>query len=157
MVEVDKGFLEVTSSVNGLGAEWNGGARFSLVKEMTLIWNKKVYSKIKPRLMEAFTKLLKERRAGELGRAQSRARSKARTANVESSPEFGLYNRDCELELLGSFAQYIADLSIDEVTVHYLGSTKAMLDSPYSELHEIIMSQTEYCVCLKLIGAITSI
>eukprot|EP00826_Nyctotherus_ovalis_P021580 TRINITY_DN1699_c0_g1_i32.p1 TRINITY_DN1699_c0_g1~~TRINITY_DN1699_c0_g1_i32.p1 ORF type:complete len:147 (+),score=34.93 TRINITY_DN1699_c0_g1_i32:1073-1513(+) len=146
MVEIDKAFSQVTSFINSLVAEWNGGVRFSLVKEMVLVWNKKIYSKIKPRLMEAFVKLLRGKRVGELEREQSKVRNMTGAKSIGNSPEFGLYNRDCELELLSFFIQYIADLSIDEVTVHYLGSTKAVLDTPYSELHEIIISQTEYCV-----------
>lgn len=107
-----------------------------------LIWNKKVYSKIKTRLTEAFTRILNRLREQKL----ENEKGKLRNQSKEIITETNLYNRDSELELLGGFTQYIADLSINEITVHYLGSTKMILDNPYSELHKTIITQTEYYV-----------
>jgi hypothetical protein len=107
---------------------------------MVHIWNTKVYFKIRTHLTEAFVKVLERRRGGELEKL------KTLYGEEKESMECDLYERDYELELIGTFIQFIADLSINEITVHYLGSTKMMLTDPYLELHRVVISETEYYV-----------
>jgi len=111
---------------------------------MIYVWNKKVYSKIRVRLTEAFVKILERRREEELENEERKLRSQCR--EEEGSLERDLYKRDHELELIETFIQFIADLSINEISVHHLGSTKMTLIKPYLELHRVMISETEYYV-----------
>jgi hypothetical protein len=37
----------------------------------------------------------------------------------------------------------ITDISINELNVHYLGSTKAILENPYKELNQLVLATTK--------------
>jgi hypothetical protein len=45
--------------------------------------------------------------------------------------------------LLGKFLQSIADISINEITIHMLGSTKLIPDDPYLKLQDEILVSTK--------------
>lgn len=44
---------------------------------------------------------------------------------------------------LNRFAQSVADLSINELKIHFLGSTKIELEDPYKSLNKIFLKQTK--------------
>lgn len=44
---------------------------------------------------------------------------------------------------LHRFTHAIADLSINELKIHFLGSTKVQLDEPYQNLNKMIIKQTK--------------
>lgn len=44
------------------------------------------------------------------------------------------------------FVQAIADLSLNELNVHFLGSTKIVLDNPYAKLRKVILNCTKYSI-----------
>ena len=46
-------------------------------------------------------------------------------------------------ELAERFIQSVADISINELKIHFLGSTKVDLDEPYKELNKAIFKQTK--------------
>ncbi len=47
-------------------------------------------------------------------------------------------------ELLYKFVQSVADLSVNELTIHSLGSSTFVLEDPYKSLHDLIMVHTKY-------------
>ena len=48
-----------------------------------------------------------------------------------------------EVELIERYVQAVADLSVNELTIHYMGSTKATLSGPYEKLNKTILKQTK--------------
>lgn len=53
------------------------------------------------------------------------------------------------------FVHAVADLSINELKVHFLGSTKFAPDDPYMELHTILLKRTKYTQEGDWIGSFT--
>jgi len=100
--------------------------------------------KIKSNLIEAFVMLLKEQRSAEIeaGKIKTKNQKNKTPVNPFDSSLSNIYNDDNH-ELLSRFVQGVVDLSVNELTVHYLGSTKAKLQEPYEELSKIIMQQTK--------------
>jgi hypothetical protein len=111
---------------------------------MIILWNKKVYIKIKRNLIDAFVTLLNEQRNAEIeaGKVKTKNHKNKALINPFDSSLSNIYNDDNH-ELLARFVQGVVDLSVNELTVHYLGSTKAKLQEPYEEISKIILQQTK--------------
>lgn len=161
MIEVDKAFGLFAKAVNQCyEGQYPGLCRypqFSFSRAMTIMWKQKVYSKIKNNLLDAFTILLQVRRQNEIkaGRLMTKnnpissflisPKNSLLTELQNSEPEvmaelFGNVNKD--IDLLFKFAHSVADLSVNELTIHYLGSTKSTVEEPYKELEKAILKQT---------------
>lgn len=69
--------------------------------------------------------------------------SKQRRSRGESLDFVGLFEEN-GVERLAKYVQTIVDLSINEVSVHFLGSTKVKLEEPYVELSKVMLKQTKY-------------
>lgn len=138
MIEIEKVFEPVGRIVNSCYEALFPGfprfPKFSFVRIMTTLWRDKVYSKAAPYLLNSFIGLMKSVRETEIG------------AYKENLPQQLLeeYIKSRNSQLLGRFVQAIADLSINELTIHYLGSTKVDLEDPYKCLHNVILQETKY-------------
>ena len=122
---------------------------------MNNIRKNKVYSKIKTNLYEAFALLLQKQREKEIndGKIKTKKKSKqlARSCPVDPSIKTNLlhsstsmfFQENFDIEQLTKFIQSIADLSVNELTIHFVGSTKVVLEEPYDELNKIILKITK--------------
>lgn len=141
--------------------------KFSLTRAMITLWKHKVYAKLEGNLTEAFVTLLYKERQAEikLGEQKTDLQKKgnlktSKSVMVESGSKkpteeeegpkslavmegFGESNESRECELLGRFVQSVADISVNELKIHYLGSTKVDMDEPYNELDKIVLKQTK--------------
>eukprot|EP00826_Nyctotherus_ovalis_P023427 TRINITY_DN1799_c0_g1_i16.p1 TRINITY_DN1799_c0_g1~~TRINITY_DN1799_c0_g1_i16.p1 ORF type:complete len:349 (-),score=126.77 TRINITY_DN1799_c0_g1_i16:112-1158(-) len=161
MIEIDKAFGLFAKAVNQCyEGQYPGLCRypqFSFSRAMTIMWKQKVYSKTKSNLMDAFTLLLQVRRQNEIkaGKLMTKnnpissflisPKNSLLTELQNSEPEimaelFGNVNKD--IDLLFKFAHSVADLSVNELTIHFLGSTKSTVEEPYKELEKAILKQT---------------
>lgn len=160
MVELDKVFEGFAKAVNECYENVFPGLcqypKFSLSRAMIVMWKKKVYSKIGINLLNAFMQLIQERRSFEI-KAGKTMTSKKPSHGIYPQTEGALlptlrhYNAVLanevfgtrNIELMGRFAQAVADLSVNEITVHYLGSTKAKVEEPYAKLDKAVLKQTK--------------
>ena len=92
------------------------------------------------------------KKAGQKGKDKSHSVSLERPVEEEAE-EFRFLNvhvgmgeefaEEKNWDLIALFVQCVADLSINELKIHFLGSTKVDLDEPYKELNKIIIKQTK--------------
>jgi len=160
MIELDKTFEPFTRAVNecyeSVFPDLCRYPRFSFSRAMTILWKEKVYAKIKLNLLDAFTQILQEKKsyeikAGKLMTKKESSHSLQTATNALLLPNLKKHDpvlaneifKNTNVELSSRFIQSIADLSINELTIHYLGSTKLVLDEPYKELDELIQKQTK--------------
>eukprot|EP00826_Nyctotherus_ovalis_P018455 TRINITY_DN1552_c0_g1_i17.p1 TRINITY_DN1552_c0_g1~~TRINITY_DN1552_c0_g1_i17.p1 ORF type:complete len:341 (-),score=108.51 TRINITY_DN1552_c0_g1_i17:46-1068(-) len=139
MVELDRVLNPIAKHMNScyesLFPDLCQYPQFSFNRAMIILWKKKVYLKIKSNLIDSFVTLLREQRAEEIKIGKSKCKdfsclSVLCTSDTNNS------------ELLARFVQSVVDLSVNELTVHYLGSTKAQLHEPYEELNKVVLQQT---------------
>jgi len=163
MIEIDKAFAPFAKAVNECYESHFPGLcrnpKFSFSRAMIIFWKQKVYSKIKNNLLDAFTILLQMRRQSEIRAGKLMTKNnpinsfkvspkdsllvELQNFDPETMAElFGYVNKD--VDLLFKFVHSVADLSVNELTVHYLGSTKTNLEEPYRELDKVILKQTGY-------------
>ncbi len=172
MVELDKTLEPLTKVVNECYEALFPGLpqypKFSFTRAMITLWKTKVYSKIESNLAGAFVTLLDQKRQNDikLGELKTHFHKKVgeeepqsmgpaigeNEGKIQISEEYpkscfipeGVGLMDCsDSELIARFVQAVADLSVNELTIHYLGSTKAVLETPYKELNNIILKQTK--------------
>lgn len=159
MIELDKSFESIIKAINecyeAFFSELSPYPKFTFSRAMILIWRNKVYAKIKNNLLEAFAYILKNQRNKEINEGKSRMKYKlkcySKSCPINSSfqselnppPEGICLEENFDTELLFRFVQSIADISINELTIHYLGSTKMILEEPYNELSRIILKSTK--------------
>lgn len=163
MTEIDRTFSLFAKAVNECYEKQFPGLcrypQFSFSRAMIILWKQKVYTKIKNNLLDAFTILLQIRRQSEI-KAGELMTQKNPISNFKISPKdsllMELQNSDPEImaelfghvskdvDLLFKFVHSVADLSVNELTIHYLGSTKSILEEPYKELEKVILKQTGY-------------
>jgi len=142
MIETEKVFEPISKAVNNCYETLFPGfplfPKFSFVRVMTTLWRNYVYSKARPQLLTSFIGLMKKVRERETGLYK------------ENLPKELLeeYMKSKTIQTLGRFVQVIADLSINELSIHYLGSTKFPLEEPYNQLHDIIVTETKYIILL---------
>jgi len=140
MIELEKVFQPISKALNecykATFPDLCRNPQFSFMRAMIILWRKKVYSKIKNNLIEAFVHLLKTQREREIKKGQMK--SKERTLYFTPFLE-----EKGGLEQLARYIQTIADLSVNEVTIHYIGSTKVKLYEPYIEVSKVIIKQTK--------------
>lgn len=148
MIELDRVLKPIAKYMNACYESLFPGLcqypQFSFSRAMIILWKKKVYMKIKSNLIDAFVPLLKEQREDEIKTGRAKTQS-LKGEPVEPAFSFCLltaYDNE-NVELLTKFVQAVADLSTDELTIHYLGSTKAQLQEPYAELNKLILNQTK--------------
>ena len=129
MIEIDRFFKPLIDIVNDGNKveilDFSLHSKFSFSWIMTLIWYNQLYLKLKELLRNCFLVIL----------------SKKRLLNEKKLEENEV---DTEVELISNYVQCIIDLSINEITVHHLGSTKIVMYYPYKELEQSILLQTQY-------------
>lgn len=138
MIELDKVFAPVCKVLNNCyEAVFLGFPRFpkfSFVRVMTILWRDYVYAKITPLLLSSFIELMKSVREAEIGAFKKNLPKELLEENVKSR----------NLQLVGRFVQVIADLSVNELSIHYLGSTKVALQDPGLHFHSLVLTETKY-------------
>jgi len=92
---------------------------------MATLWKSKVFNKLKHILFTSFRTLFTLERQRE-------------SQNKGVDP----FKEAKNMTLLSRFMQSIGDLSINEVKVHMLGSTKFVPDDPYEELENMVLVDT---------------
>jgi len=116
---------------------------------MIILWKQKVYTKIKTNLLEAFAELVKRKRSNAIERGKIMTEKKSsNNFHLEDSSlhKYGsVLPKDVlgNMELIGIFVQSVVDLSVNELNIHYLGSTKLELGTPYKELGSLIYKLTK--------------
>lgn len=138
--------------------------KFSFTRAMITLWRSKVYTRLESNLAEALTTLLESERAAKIREGELRtnlekkslpAKGISKSVIVEGTEAVPVEEGSKSLmgppgedsagrELIGRFVQTVADLSVNELKIHFLGSTKADLDDVYKELNRIIIKQTKY-------------
>ena len=103
---------------------------------MATFWRVKVFNKIQDKLFAAYMAVLES----EIEKTIS-TEKKIAFKDIESMVENFEDSGNC-FELF-RFLQTIADISINEVTIHMLGSTKLMPDEPYLQLQNVIMADVK--------------
>lgn len=170
MIELDRALSSLTKLINEcyeqLFPDFPKFPKFSFVRLAATLWKGKVYGRLSDLLLNAFTSLLnserqelfqqkslfslssstaldvscdnrEERKLGRIGSCDTDATETS--ANVEG--EFG---NDCKACIAASrFIQAIADLSINEIKVHTLGSTKFVMEEPYQSLHSTLIGKSK--------------
>ncbi len=159
MIELDKSLEPVCRLINECYEGCFPGLpqfpKFSFTRAMITLWKAKVYSRLEGNLAEAFSALLAKERQDEikLGEQKTAAlrqgRSQTHNVDVDEAPGSisvmgGLNDGTGERELMGRFVQSVADISANELKIHFLGSTKVDLDVPYQEFARSIIKQTKY-------------
>lgn len=160
MIELDKIFEPFIKTVNECYENAFPGLckfpKFSLTRAMIILWKKKVHAKIEVNLLNAFTKLIQEKRNSKI-KVGKLITEKKESYNLQAATKISLLQilkkqeptlaNDMlgkkNIELITRFVQSIVDLSINEMTVHYLGSTKLELKGAYRELEDVIYKQTK--------------
>eukprot|EP00826_Nyctotherus_ovalis_P040724 TRINITY_DN4036_c0_g1_i3.p2 TRINITY_DN4036_c0_g1~~TRINITY_DN4036_c0_g1_i3.p2 ORF type:complete len:160 (-),score=35.77 TRINITY_DN4036_c0_g1_i3:566-1045(-) len=100
--------------------------QFTFGRAMVIIWKAKVFNKLQDELFTSFKFVL----------AKERMKEKADSMMED-------FDQLTPALLLSKFVQAIADLSINEIKVHMMGSTKFVPDEPYAKLHELIVFETK--------------
>lgn len=150
MIELDKRLSKVCEVVNkcyeALFPNYPRYPQFTFTRAMIAMWKEVVYTKLETILFEDFATLFKEVSNNRLKAFLARpavppsekmlagdSREKRREAAKEQllSRYFPLF--------IGRTVQAIADLSVNDLKIHFLGSTKFVPDGPYSDLHEAIL------------------
>jgi len=143
MIELDKSLGPLCYLVNEcystLFPKLPGYPEFSISRAMATFWKIKVFNKLQINLFDAFKYLLTEERDLEIKQGQSKTKLNKPTNILMSLSHYGSKN----FQILNKFVQAIADISINEVKVHMLGSTKLVPDEPYTNLHEVVMANTK--------------
>ncbi len=165
MIELDRTLESLNRVVNDcyekLYPEMPRFPRFSFVRMMVTLWKSKVYSKLSVRLIDSFVSLMESERKQTLLMRQAKQQqqqkshlNEMRTEEVkrmmscdtdvtELSASTGDLTSECRVCAVASrFAQAVADLSINELKVHFLGSTKFEPDEPYRSLHSAVIEHT---------------
>lgn len=149
MVELDRAFDLLAKTVNecyeSLYPDLCHYPKFSFSRAMITLWKRKVYSKIKENVLEAFTELMQEWRGSEIrtGKKLTEEKTDSVLKKARDKRLFAKGEEDKEVELIGSFVQTMVDLSVNELTVHYLGSTKLAPVAPYKDLSKTILKLTK--------------
>lgn len=148
MIELDKNLGPLCYLVNECYAtlfpKLPGYPEFSLSRAMATFWKIKVFNKLQINLFDAFKHLLSEERSIKI--KQGEAKTKAKMSKDEVAPNSSIAMSHYEsknFQILNKFVQAIADISINEVKVHMLGSTQLVPDEPYAKLHEVVMANTK--------------
>ena len=148
MIEFDKNLCKVTEVINKcyqtLFPYLPCYPKFTFTRAMIAIWKSIVYNKLESKLFQAFVMLYTE------------VRTKKSEANSHSKMGFNPFNetdKNIQKELLLSrylckfnnrLSQSIVDISVNDLRIHFLGSTKFVPDGPYSKFNELILQLTKY-------------
>jgi len=176
MIEFDKTLEPLVKIINecydNIFIGYSAYPKFSFTRAMIILWKYKVYSKIKTNLNEALVSLLNNQRNNAIKRGEiktenhhkfSSSQSLGPFKNIEECINIQDYSKSCfisnepeitgdsEVDLIGRFVQSIVDLSTNELTIHFLGHTKSIIEEPYNELSRIIFSQTKYFYLLTIL------
>lgn len=160
MIELDRSLKKVSEVINkcyvSLFPNYPRFPQFTFTRAMITIWLDVIYAKLEPKLFDAFTDLFKEVSNNKLkGFSNNTITSYTTTMllNGKISQNFPkekrselnkelLLNRYCR-SLINRITQAIVDLSVHDLSIHFLGSTKFTTDGPYFGLHETILKLTK--------------
>lgn len=123
-----------------------GYPEFSFSRAMATFWKVKVFNKLQVNLFDSFKHLLSEERAEKIKQGEEKTKLNRKKEQLYNFQVALIHYDSKNFQLLTKFVQAIADISINEVKVHMLGSTKFMSDEPYVKLHDLIMANTKYFV-----------
>lgn len=146
MIELDKNLGPLCYLVNECYAilfpKLPGYPEFSLSRAMATFWKVKVFNKLQLNLFDAFKHLLSEERSIKIKQGEAKTKVNKNEVLYNSSIAMSHYEPK-NFQILNKFVQAIADISINEVKVHMLGSTQLVPDEPYAKLHEVVMANTK--------------
>lgn len=113
---------------------------------MIIAWKEKVFYKLKTNLLDALAEILEQDRAEEV-REQIEKQKKLNPIPIKSvsiTEEEVKEQNSSNYELIAKFGQSMADLSINELTVHFLGSTKFIPEESYDLFNNVFLRKTKY-------------
>jgi len=138
MIEFDRSLSSITALVNKCYAflfpKLPGYPGFSFSRLMATLWRVKVFNKMQGQLFDSFKDLLNKER---------REQKKKEYVSAEYEEMMNCFVESKNSTILSKFIQAIADISINEITIHMLGSTKLRPDEPYLKLQDEIITRTE--------------
>eukprot|EP00826_Nyctotherus_ovalis_P054426 TRINITY_DN7125_c0_g2_i15.p1 TRINITY_DN7125_c0_g2~~TRINITY_DN7125_c0_g2_i15.p1 ORF type:complete len:405 (-),score=56.96 TRINITY_DN7125_c0_g2_i15:21-1235(-) len=136
IIELDRNLKVISDLVNmcyaNLFPDLQEVPKFTVTRAMATIWKTKVFDKLKDILFTSFRTTLflqRQQQAKEL-------RSK------KGKLEMDFFSDAKSGGLLGRFVQSVADISVNEVKIHMLGSTKFAPDEAYTQLQEAVLEDT---------------
>lgn len=137
MVEFDRNLKGICDMINQcyskLFPNHPNSPAFTFSRAMTTIWKAKVFDKLKDKLFASFRDILNLER---------RKQATEKAISEEEMTDF--FNEPKNFMLLNKFVQAVTDISINEISVHMIGSSKFVPDETYSQLEDIILSDTMY-------------
>jgi len=140
MVEFDRKLAPISLLVNkcytSLFPFFPAFPEFSFSRLMATIWRVKVFNKMKDELFDAFKIVLHKEREDQMA-------NRKRYSNEEKEEMMDCFDTLGNTNLLAKFLQTIADISINEITIHMLGSTKFIPADPYLKLQDEILTSTK--------------
>lgn len=143
MIEFDKSLGSICYFINEcystLFPNLPGYPEFSLSRAMATFWKIKVFDKLQLNLFETFMGLLSEERIKKLKVGEL----KTKLRNKPGSDKVPVKSESRNFQVLNKFVQTIVDISINEVKVHMLGSTKLVTDKPYEALQDLVIINTK--------------
>lgn len=151
MIQFEKSLYPICKLVNESYEEFfpnlSNIPKFSIARIMITFWKSKVYSKIETNLMDAYAQILGEERADEekIGVEKLQCKSlNSAEKKPRSNTEAQFKKYPSNYKLITKFGRCMADLSINEFTVHNLGSTKFTPETPYEKINAIFLKNTKY-------------
>jgi len=131
-VEFDKTLKGLCDVINGYYAklfpDLSHTPPFTFSRLMVIIWKLKVLNNLQNELFNSFQLLLTEERYKE---------------KVDVQEDEVMEDLSQPKSILYKFTQAIIDLSINEIKVHMMGSTKFEPEEPYSRLQDLVIMKTK--------------
>lgn len=136
MVELDRNLKVISDLVNvcyaSLFPDLQEVPEFTITRAMATIWKAKVFDKLKDTLFISFRAALLFQRRQQIKEVRSK----------KGEWEQDFFSAARSGGLLGRFVQSVADISVNEVKVHTLGSTQFVPDEAYAQLQKAILEDT---------------
>lgn len=160
MIELDRSLRKVSEVINKcymtLFPNYPRFPQFTFTRAMITTWLDVIYKKLEPKLFDAFTNLFKEVSNNKLKSFLNNTTASYSTImflNAKTNQNFPKEKRlevtkelllnQYYFSLINRITQAIVDLSVHDLSIHFLGSTKFTTDGPYSSLHETILKLTK--------------
>lgn len=158
MIELDRTLAPLCKVINkcyrALFPELPQFPQFSFTRAMITLWKTKVYPKLSKFLNARFEEMLNQFREAKLSSLLAQG-EKGHDADLsldqllEEMVEPSGDSASGKEQMLSRLALAIADLSINDLSIHFLGSTKMVPDAPYMSLDELVQKSTKYLLYMS--------
>ncbi len=165
MIELDRSLAPVCRVINScyqiLYPQMPQFPKFSFTRAMITLWKAKVYPKLSRFLKKRFDEMLRELRDARIsdlleqypvclfnvGRQKGVAKTVPMATGAGTEPlesPGDVFAESGKEQVLARLALAVADLSVNDLTIHFLGSTKLKAEKPYASFNKLILKSTKY-------------